>query len=185
MDEFEIVNTLWERIDECLKDEDNLRCLRRLVTNANMLTAMMEANDILTEGKKALYAIQDRNKKINMATHDRMVDNVLVFVFLKALTTLPTTTKAYKLGLIDKDGRLKRQPKTQAEHDCISNLDLLMFRVRKWLSSKMQYLTTVSWLKGFGQDTRVQNYFSNVDTVSRQYMIRRVNGDLEKILGKD
>ena len=48
-----------------------------------------------------------------------------VFVFLKSITTIPTTTKAYKLGLIDRNGKLIRNPKTQEEHNAISNLDLI------------------------------------------------------------
>ena len=119
-----------------------------------------------------------------MGSHSRTVDNALVFIFLKMLTTLPTRTKAYRLGIIDKDGRLIRQPKTKEEEDCISNLDLLMFKIRKWLASRVQYLSSVSWLKGTDNTIRLQNYFSNAETVARQYQVQRVNADLERLLSK-
>lgn len=184
MDDVELAYTLWQRLAEATKDENNIRALKRIVVNAEMLSAMMEANDILTEADRNLYTLQTLNKKIGMGTHNRSVDNVLVFVFLKGLTTIPTRTKAYKLGLIDKEGRLIKKPETKEEEDSISNLDLLMFKLRKWLQSKIQYLSTISWLNGTANDVRVQNYFSNTETPARQYMVKRVNADLERLLSK-
>ncbi len=173
---------LWERLDESLKDENNLQSLKRTMANTNALIAMMESNGMLCESKQKLSTLKTMNKRISMGSHDRSVDNVLVYIFLKSLSTVPSTTSAYKLGLIDAEGRLIRNPETKEEEDSISNLDLLMFKIRKWLSSKMQYLSTVSWLRGTSNNLRVQNYFSNVDTVSRQYIVQRVNADLERIL---
>lgn len=184
MEDIELACTLWQRLDEAAKDENNLRALKRIVVNAEMLSAMMEANDILTESDKQLYSLQTLNKKLGMGTHNRSVDNVLVFVFLKGLTTIPTRTKAYKLGLIDKEGRLIKKPETKEEEDSISNLDLLMFKLRKWLQAKIQYLSTISWVKGTANDVRVQNYFSNTETPARQYMVKRINADLERLLSK-
>jgi hypothetical protein len=184
MDDIEIAFTLWRRLEEALKDENNLRALKRIVVNAEMLSAMMEANGILTEAEKSLYTLTTLNKKLGMGTHNRTVDNVLVFIFLKGLTTIPTRTKAYKLGLIDKEGRLIRKPKTKEEEDSISNLDLLMFKLRKWLQAKIQYLSTISWVKGTANDIRIQNYFSNTETPARQYMVKRINADLERLLSK-
>ena len=184
MDDIEIAFTLWRRLEEALKDENNLRALKRIVVNAEMLSAMMEANGILTEAEKSLYTLTTLNKKLGMGTHNRTVDNVLVFIFLKGLTTIPTRTKAYKLGLIDKEGRLIRKPATKEEEDSISNLDLLMFKLRKWLQAKIQYLSTISWVKGTANDIRIQNYFSNTETPARQYMVKRINADLERLLSK-
>ena len=184
MESEEIIGKLWKRIDECLDDGNGLSCLRRLVNNANTLTNYLESLGMLTEANKALYSIQSANKKINLGSHSRSVDNALVFIFLKMLTTIPSRTKAYKLGLIDKDGRLIKQPVTKEENDSISNLDLLMFKIRKWLSSRLQYLSTVSWIKGAGNNVRLQNYFANTDVVSKQYQVQRINADLERILNK-
>lgn len=184
MEDIELAYTLWQRLEEATKDENNLRALKRIVVNAEMLSAMMEANDILTEADKQLYSLQTLNKKLGMGTHNRTVDNVLVFVFLKGLTTIPTRTKAYRLGLIDKEGRLIKKPETKEEEDSISNLDLLMFKLRKWLQAKIQYLSTISWVKGTANDVRIQNYFSNTETPARQYMVKRINADLERLLSK-
>lgn len=178
------MNTLWKRFEQSLDDTNSLSGIRRLVNNASTISAMFEANGMLTEANETVYSLQSMNKKINLSTHDRNVDNVLVYVFLKGLSTLPTRTKAYRLGLINSEGRLIRAPKTQEENECISNLDLLFFKLREWLKPKMGYLSTISWIKGCANNIRFQNYFSNIDTVSRQYIIRKLNSELDSILKK-
>jgi hypothetical protein len=182
MEAEEVVQTLWQRMEECLDDENSISCCRRLSHNAQMLSAYMESFGIISEANAALYSLQTANKKLGLETHDRRIDNALVFVFLKMLSTLPTRTKAYRLGIIDKDGRLIRQPKTAEEHDSISNLDLLMFKIRKWLASRIQYLSSISWLRGTSNSVRLQNYLSNAETLSRQYQVQRLNADLERLL---
>src|SRR5574344_2034981 len=135
------MNRLWKRFDQSLDDDSGLHGIRRLVNNATTISAMFEAKGIITEAQNTLFSLQQRNKKIDLSTHYRDVDNVLVYVFLKGLQTIPSKTKAYRLGLIDINGKLIRQPKTKEENECISNLDLLMFKLRDWLKPKMGYLS--------------------------------------------
>lgn len=175
---------LWERFFYALEDKDSVSGLRRLVNNAEAMSAYFEANGILAEARETLYSLKTHNKKINLSTHNRDIDNILVFVFLKSITTIPTTTKAYKLGLIDRNGRLIRNPKTQEEHNAISNLDLLMFKLREWLRPKMYCLSSVNWIRGLYKDKRIQNYLLNSEIVSRQYVVRQLNSELDTILRK-
>ena len=175
---------LWERFFYALEDKNSVSGLRRLVNNAETMSAYFEANGILTEARETLYSLKTRNKKINLSTHNRDIDNVLVFVFLKSITTIPTTTKAYKLGLIDRNGKLIRNPKTQEEHNAISNLDLLMFKLREWLRPKMSCLSSVNWIRGLYKDKRIQNYLLNSEIISKQYVVRRLNSELDTILRK-
>ena len=74
MEPTEVVNTLWDRINECLADENGLSCMRRLARNASMLSAYMESFGILSEARTALYALKSKNKKISMGSHSRTVD---------------------------------------------------------------------------------------------------------------
>ena len=175
---------LWERFFYALEDKNSVSGLQRLVNNAETMSAYFEANGILTEARETLYSLKTRNKKINLSTHNRNIDNVLVFVFLKSITTIPTTTKAYKLGLIDRNGKLIRNPKTQEEHNAISNLDLLMFKLREWLRPKMYCLSSVNWIRGLYKDKRIQNYLLNSEIISKQYVVRRLNSELDTILRK-
>lgn len=175
---------LWERFFYALEDKNSVSGLQRLVNNAETMSAYFEANGILTEARETLYSLKMRNKKINLSTHNRDIDNVLVFVFLKSITTIPTTTKAYKLGIIDRNGKLIRNPKTQEEHNAISNLDLLMFKLREWLRPKMYCLSSVNWIRGLYKDKRIQNYLLNSEIISKQYVVRRLNSELDTILRK-
>lgn len=185
MDDVELAQNLWKRLEEATHDENASSCLYRIHNISEMLCSMMEANGIISEATKEAKTLKTMNKKINMSTHSRTIDNALVFIFLKGLTTLPQKTRAYKYGLIDNTGKLIRQPKTKEEEDCISNLDLLMFRIRKWLMGKVQYLSTVSWIKGVSDNNRLQNMLSNSEMLSRQYIVKKANADLEKLLSKD
>ena len=175
---------LWERFFYALEDKNSVSGLQRLVNNAETMSAYFEANGILTEARETLYSLKTRNKKINLSTHNRDIDNVLVFVFLKSITTIPMTTKAYKLGLIDRNGKLIKNPKTQEEHNAISNLDLLMFKLREWLRPKMYCLSSVNWIRGLYKDKRIQNYLLNSEIISKQYVVRRLNSELDTILRK-
>lgn len=175
---------LWERFFYALEDKNSVSGLQRLVNNAETMSAYFEANGILTEARETLYSLKTRNKKINLSTHNRDIDNVLVFVFLKSITTIPTTTKAYKLGLIDRNGKLIKNPKTQEEHNAISNLDLLLFKLREWLRPKMYCLSSVNWIRGLYKDKRIQNYLLNSEIISKQYVVRRLNSELDTILRK-
>ena len=175
---------LWERFFYALEDKNSVSGLQRLVNNAETMSAYFEANGILTEARETLYSLKMRNKKINLSTHNRDIDNVLVFVFLKSITTIPTATKAYKLGLIDRNGKLIKNPKTQEEHNAISNLDLLMFKLREWLRPKMYCLSSVNWIRGLYKDKRIQNYLLNSEIISKQYVVRRLNSELDTILRK-
>ncbi len=180
--EIENVKKLWKRLEESLTDSNSQRGLHRLVNNAEMLSAYMEANGVLTESSKAVLDLEQKGAKINLSTHNREIDNALVFIILKGLTTPPTKTEAYRLGLIDAKGKLIRKPKTAKENDCISNLDLLFFKLREWLAPRIAYMTSVSWIKGVMNNIRGQNYFKNASILTRQYAVRKVNDELYKIL---
>lgn len=182
MEEVENVKKLWKRLEESLTDSNSQRGLHRLVNNAEMLSAYMEANGILTESSRAVLDLEQKGAKINLYTHNREIDNALVFIILKGLTTLPTKTEAYRLGLIDAKGKLIRKPKTAKENECISNLDLLFFKLREWLAPRIAYMTSVSWIKGVMNNIRGQNYFKNSSILTRQYAVRKVNDELYKIL---
>lgn len=175
---------LWDRLEEAFNTNNPQIFLWKLVNNASLISSIMESDGIISEARNTITTLNATGKKLSMSSHDREIDNALVYVFLKSLTTIPTKTKAYKMGLIDKNGKLIKNPKTKAENDAISNLDLLMFKIRDWLRPKLQYLAPLSWVQGSNTSLRVQNQFSNVKSVYRQFVVQRINNELWKILGK-
>ena len=180
--EIENIKKLWKRLEESLTDTNSQHGLHRLVNNAEMLSAYMEANHVLTESSRVLLDLEQKGAKINMSTHNREIDNALVFIILKGLTTLTTKTEAYRMGLIDAKGKLIRKPKTPKENECISNLDLLFFKLKEWLAPRIAYLSSISWVKGVMNNVRGQNYFKNASILTRQYAVKKINDELYKIL---
>ena len=160
----------------------NKTFFKRMNSYCTMALAALEAGDILTEARETYKTLKATNKKISMSTHLRSVDNILVYIFLKNLMTAPSTTQAYKLGLIDKDGNLLREPKTKAEEDSISNLDLFIGKLRTWLRPHLTKLSKLSWIRSMDSSYRIQNALGNVDTLSKRAVVMRVNQELDKVL---
>jgi hypothetical protein len=84
--------------------------------------------------------------------------------------------------LIDKDGKLLREPKTQEENDCISNLDLFIGKLRTWLRPYMSRLSKMAWVKSMDASYRVQNALGNAESLSKRATVLRVNDELDKLL---
>ena len=175
---------LWERFFYSLDDKNSVKGLYRLVNNAEFISAFFEANGMLSEATATLNSYKIKNKKLNLITHNRDIDNILVYIFLKSIITIPTKTKAYKLGLINKNGKLIRNPVTPQENEAISNLDLLMFKLRDWLKPKMSLLASINWLEGSYKDQRLQNCLLNTEMLSKHYVIQKLNNELATILRK-
>lgn len=178
----DIVAKCYKRMDEAFDDKKSIRCLSKLCRNAEFAIASLEGEGVITEAQKTVKSLKAMNKKISLSSHSRAIDNILVFVLLKSLLTVPSTTTAFKMGLIDKDGNLIREPKTAAENDAISNLDLLIAQLRHWIRPHIQKLSAFSWIRATEGNTRVQNMLSNAETVSKRFTIMRANEELGKIL---
>lgn len=177
----EVLNKCFERLEEASAG-DNKHFLEKLQRNCKMAVAAMESDNIISEAQNDLKSLKAMNKKISMSTHSRSIDNVLVYIFLKNLMTAPSTTKAYKLGLIDREGKLLREPKTQEENDSISNLDLFTSQLRKWMRPYMNRLSKMSWVRSMDSNYRIQNALGNAESLSKRATVMRVNDELDRIL---
>lgn len=172
----------FEAMESVLDRKKACNVLGGLIRYAAMGTAYLESGGILSEASNVLYALKSLNKKVSMSSHVRSIDNVLVYVFLKSILTVPTSTDAFRLGLIDKDGNLQREPMTDEENAAISNLDLLMAKIRTWLRPHLQKLSSMTWTKSVGGKDRIQNALSNADMVAKRAYVIRCNNELDKVL---
>jgi hypothetical protein len=60
------------------------------------------------------------------------IENVyLVYQFIKRLVTPFDETEAFRLGLLDKNGKLIRKPKTPAERNAYGPFDRLVFNIKR------------------------------------------------------
>ena len=61
------------------------------------------------------------------------VDLYLVYEFIKRLSTPFDETEAYKLGIINDEGKVIKTPKTREEKDAFTYFDKLIFNLKKLL----------------------------------------------------
>lgn len=90
----------------------------------------------------------------------RIVDNLIAYRVLYMLVTPFTDTKAYKLGIIDKDGKNLRKSsslKTSEEKDAYTYLNRLVFNLKKIIN------------KLPGGDTRIKNLIAALWLVKEYY----------------
>ena len=84
----------------------------------------------------------------------RIVDNLVAYKILSMLVTNFEDTKAYKLNIIDKNGKnLKKAStlKTSEEKDAYTYLTRLVFNMKKIINkiggeNKLKYLVAALWL---------------------------------------
>lgn len=61
----------------------------------------------------------------------KFIDLILVYQFLKRLTTPFNKTDAYKYGIIDENGKKIKDPVTKQEQDSFGYFDRLVFNLKK------------------------------------------------------
>jgi hypothetical protein len=62
---------------------------------------------------------------------NKIVDLILIYQFLKRLTTPFDKSEAYKLGIIDENGKRIKKPETAEEEKAYGYFDRLVFNVKK------------------------------------------------------
>ena len=62
---------------------------------------------------------------------NQAADLIVVYKFLRKLVTPFERTEAFKLGIIDKDGKKLKDPKTLDEQEAYTVLDRLVFNIKK------------------------------------------------------
>ena len=63
----------------------------------------------------------------------KVADTYLIYQVLRRLTTPFDETEAFKLGLIDKDGKLLKKPKDRKEKDAYTYFDRFIFNLKRIL----------------------------------------------------
>ena len=73
-------------------------------------------------------------ENISLQNKDKL-DNVLAYVFIKKLIKPINTTEAFKLGLIDNEVKLLKEPETDEEKRTLSLFDRIVFLGKSLKSS--------------------------------------------------
>lgn len=176
-------NYYLEKLDLSFDKKTIYETLSSIKSVCTSMTNLLKAKDIITESKVEELKLDLLNSSSSdIGVHNRDIDDILVYIFLKTLMTIPTSTKAYKLNLINSDGKLIKNPKTKEEIEAISNLDLLGFKLRKWIRPYLSKLSKYTWINNTSSQ-RYQNRFSGMaNSIAKFYTIKRANDELVSLL---
>jgi len=110
------------------------------------------------------------------------IDSIITFLLLKKLITPFTSTIAYKLGLIDSNGKIIKVPETDKEKDALTILDRVIFKLKRLLGSKVLVLNRFMYLKTLNID--MYNKLNVKGTVEQRAEIIRINKDIRQMQEK-
>lgn len=93
------------------------------------------------------------NEELNIKNSNKInIDSIITFIFLKKLLTPIIQTNAYKLGLIDKSGKIIKAANSSEEKNSLTLLDKIIFKLRRLLGSKLLLLNKFIYLKNLSTD---------------------------------
>ena len=80
------------------------------------------------------------------------IDSILTYIIIKSLVTPVVQTKAYKLGLVDNNGRQIKEPETEEEKEAISVLQQFIFKLKRLLGSRLLNLKRFLYVATLSND---------------------------------
>jgi hypothetical protein len=110
------------------------------------------------------------------------LDNVLSFILIKKLLTRTVSTKAYKLGLVDEQGKTIKTPETEEEKAALSNLQKFIFKLKRMLGSRINELSNFLYVNAFNDD--LEDFLTVKGGVQNKASVKRVQNDLLKLAEK-
>lgn len=110
------------------------------------------------------------------------IDSIITFLLLKKLITPFTSTIAYKLGLIDLNGKIIKVPDSKDEKNALTILDRIVFKLKRLLGSKVLVLNRFMYLKTLNID--MYNKLNVKGTVEQRAEIIRINKDIQQMQEK-
>ena len=128
----------------------------------------------MAEKKKEKAMISLKNKA--------KVDNVLAYVFVKKLIKPVTDSDAFKMKLIDKEGKIIKPPQTEEEERALSMFDRIVFKIKRLLGSRLAKLNAFIYLRSLDDD-----FYDNLvvtGALSKKAAIRRMEKDIEQVIEK-
>lgn len=115
--------------------------------------------------------------------NENKVKSVVSFIMLKNLLQPIQKHEAYKLGLVDKTGKIVRDPETDEEKEAFTLFDKLIFKIKNLLGSRIAQLNRFVWLQTVLDD----DFFKNLVVtggIEKRAAVTRVKQDIEKLLEK-
>lgn len=110
------------------------------------------------------------------------LDNVLSYIIIKKLLTRITNTRAYKLGLVDDQGRTIKTPETEEEMAALTHLQKFIFKLKRMLGAGINELSNFLYVNAF--DDNLEDFLTVKGGVQNKAAVKRVQNDLLKLAEK-
>jgi hypothetical protein len=110
------------------------------------------------------------------------IDSLIVFILIKKLVTPIVNTKAYKLKLVDKSGKVIKKQISNEEKNALTILDKFIFKLKRLLGSKITLLNKFLYLKTLNID--IYQKLLVRGNVEQRAEIIRINKDIENLQEK-
>ncbi len=113
-----------------------------------------------------------------MADRIQNVSDVVMAVMLRKLMQPASQTKAFRLGLIDSQGRRLREPKNKTEENAITSLDMLVWKLQRMLGARVNQLAQFAYLNSFPEE--IENYLYTQSSIYGRSQVKMAKKDLTK-----
>jgi hypothetical protein len=108
-------------------------------------------------------------------------DKIISYDILKRLLEEPKETEAYKLGLVDENGELLREPETDEEKEAFTTLDMLLMKIKELIGAKMVNLRQYMYVNNYDNTIIEDIVLRNESKADRAYL-DRIEKDIRKSL---
>lgn len=119
---------------------------------------------------------------MSRAEHKSNVDTIMSYILVKKLVTPIVRSDAYKMKLINSAGKVIKEPKTDKEHEALTLLDRIVFKLKRLLGSKLLNLNNFLYLQTINND--FYNKLVVRGTIKQRAEIKRIARDVKGIKEK-
>lgn len=110
------------------------------------------------------------------------IEKVLSFIVMKRLITPIKKSDAFKLGIVDRSGKVIKKPVTEEEQEAFTPFDVLIFKLKKMLGSKLAQLNSFMYVQASQEE--LSDSIKVMGGVEKRGMVKRVIDDMEKLMEK-
>lgn len=116
---------------------------------------------------------------MNTEEQNQNLDNVIAFIVIKKLVTPIEKTEAFKLGLVDENGKLLKTPEDDTEESALTTLDKFIFKLKRLLGAKISQLNNFLYLHTINSSLHRSLFVRG--NVEQRAEIKRVKRSLDKL----
>ena len=110
------------------------------------------------------------------------MEKVMSFILMKRLVIPIKRTKAFELGLVNRTGRIIKEPETEEEKKALTVFDKLIFKIKRLMGSKLAQLNRFMYLQNSEED--FSDNIIVLGGVERRGMVKKMLDDMKHLFEK-